>query len=411
MKFLWSVAWRNLWRHKRRSLITAFAMATGVALCMSMNAWTDGMYADMFKVLVEQQLGHVQVHHPDYPAKGLVFDSLSGREALLEKIDGIEGTVAAAARIDGFALVGGETKSAGGQLIGIDPARHRKVSNLPERIIEGEFLSDGAAKEIIIGYLLADEIEVGLGDAVVAVTQATDGSTGNDLYTVVGKYKTGDVGMDQAGGYIHIADAEELLYLPDQAHGITVLTENEGKIEPYAVALRAAVGGEKVEVQTWWEASPTAAQMMGLSDVTAYFMLAIVFGVAAFGVINTMMMSVFERTREMGVLRALGLRKGKLVWLVVFESFFLAGLAASIGLVIGGLLDWYLVVHGIDFSGAMPDGFSYDGVLLDPVMRGLVKPASVLLPVIAVFVVSILASLWPAWRATKLQPVTAIREE
>ncbi|MDP7114682.1 MAG: FtsX-like permease family protein, partial [Myxococcota bacterium] len=97
--------------------------------------------------------------------------------------------------------------------------------------------------------------------------------------------------------------------------------------------------------------------------------------------------------------------------LVVFESFFLAGLAASIGLVIGGLLDWYLVVHGIDFSGAMPDGFSYDGVLLDPVMRGLVKPASVLLPVIAVFVVSILASLWPAWRATKLQPVTAIREE
>ena len=412
MKFLWSVAWRNLWRHRRRSLITAFAMATGVALCMSMIAWADGMYADMFKVLVEQQLGHVQVHHPDYPAKGLVFDSLSGREALLEKIDGIEGTVAAAARIDGFALVGGETKSAGGQLIGIDPARHRKVSNLEERIQDGgRFLADEAANEIIIGYLLADEIEVGLGDSVVAVTQATDGSTGNDLYTVVGMYKTGDVGMDQAGGYIHIADAEELLYLPDQAHSITVLTENEGKIEPYAVALRAAVGGEKVEVQTWWEASPTAAQMMGLSDFTAYFMLAIVFAVAAFGVINTMMMSVYERTREMGVLRALGLRKGKLVWLVVFESFFLAGLAASIGLVIGGLLDWYLVVYGIDFSGAMPDGFSYEGVLLDPVMKGLVDVESVLLPVIAVFVVSILASLWPAWRATKLQPVTAIREE
>ena len=411
MKFLWSVAWRNLWRHRRRSLITAFAMAIGVALCMSMIAWTDGMFAEMFKVMVEQQLGHVQVHHPDYPGKGLVFDSLTGRDALLAEIDGMEGTVAAGPRIDGFALIGGETKSAGGQLVGIDPARHRTVSNVHERMVEGEFLSDDADHQIIIGYQLAEEIEVGLGDAVVAVTQATDGSTGNDLYTVVGTYKTGDVAMDQFGGFLHIADAEELLYLPDQAHSITVLTENEEQVEAYAAALKAAVGNEKVQVQAWWEASPATAQMIGMSDFTAYFMLAIVFAVAAFGVVNTMMMSVFERTREMGVLRALGLRKGKLVWLVVFESFFLAGLAATIGVAIGGLLDWYLVVYGIDFSGSMPDGFSWEGVMLDPVMKGLVRPSSVILPAAAVFVVSILASLWPAWRATKLQPVTAIREE
>ncbi len=501
MKFLWSVAWRNLWRHRRRSLITAFAMATGVALCMSMIAWTDGMFEDMFEIMVEQQLGHVQVHHPDYPAKGLVFDSLTGREALLEQIDGSEGTVAAAARIDGFALIGGETKSAGGQLVGIDPARHRGVSNIHDRILEGgEFLSDEAAHEIIIGHQLADEIEVGLGDVVVAVTQATDGSTGNDLYTVVGLFKTGDAAMDQAGGFVHIADAEELLYLPDQAHGITVLTDHPDHVEAYTLALRAELsrdvpvlvnkdeeehdyelecheevddeaaeasagataepttvtitqstieagvsadldgagdctlrlgenrpeklyaesaciieGGaltcEAVQVQAWWEASPAIAQMMGMSDFTAYILLGIVFAVAAFGVVNTMMMSVYERTREMGVLRALGLRKGKLVWLVVFESFFLAGLAATIGLVIGGLLDWYIVVHGLDFSGSMPDGYSWEGVILDPVMKGVVRPAGVVAPVIAVFVVSILASLWPAWRATKLQPVTAIREE
>ncbi len=411
MKFLWSVAWRNLWRHRRRSLITAFAMATGVALCMTMIAWTDGMYAEMFKVMVEQQLGHVQVHHPDYPGKSLVFDTLKDREALLARIDGTEGTVAAGPRIDGFALLGGETKSAGGQIVGIDPARHRQVSNVHERMVEGEFLSDAVGQQIIIGYQLAEEIEVGLGDAVVAVTQATDGSTGNELYTVVGTFKTGDVSMDQFGGYIHIADAEALLYLPDQAHGITVLTEDDEQVEAYAAALKEAVGNGEVQVQTWWEASPSTAQMMGMSDFTAYFMLAIVFAVAAFGVVNTMMMSVYERTREMGVLRALGLRKGKLVWLVIFESFFLAGLAATIGLVIGGLLDWYIVVYGIDFSGSMPDGFSWEGVMLDPVMKGLVRPSSVILPVLAVFVVSILASLWPAWRATRLQPVTAIREE
>ena len=411
MKFYWTVAWRNLWRHKRRSLITAFAMAIGVALCMSMICWSDGMFEEMFKVMVEQQLGHVQVHHPDYPKKGLVFDSLPNREALLERIDSLKGTVAASANIDGFALLGGTTRSAGGRLVGIDPARHRMVSSVHERVTEGEFLSDDAANEIIIGYQLAKEIEVGLGDEVVAVTQATDGSMGNDLYTVVGLFRTGDVGMDQSGGFIHIQDAENLLALEDQAHGITVLTDSAENVESYTETLRAAVGTDTVQVQAWWEASPITAQMMSMSDSMAVFLLLIVFAVAAFGVVNTMMMSVFERTREMGVLRALGLRKGKLVWLVVFESFFLAALAASIGLVIGGLLDWYLIVYGIDFTSSMPEGFAWEGVVFDPVMKGTLRVNGVVLPAMAVFVVSILASLWPAWRATRLQPVTAIREE
>jgi ABC-type lipoprotein release transport system permease subunit len=412
MKFYWTVAWRNLWRHKRRSLITAFAMAIGVALCMSMICWSDGMYDEMFKIMVEQQLGHVQVHHPDYPAKGLIFDSLGGREALLAEIDGLEGTVAASPRIDGFALLGGETKSAGGLLVGIDPARHRLVSNVHERMVEGEFLSDAASHEMIIGHKLAEEIQVGLGDEVVAVTQATDGSTGNDLYTVVGIYKTGNEAMDHNGAFLHIDDTGSLLALVDQAHGITVLTDHADNVESYAVALGAAVATETVQVQTWWDASPMTAQMMGMRDFTAIFLLGIVFAVAAFGVVNTMMMSVYERTREMGVLRALGLRKGKLVWLVVCESFFLATLAASIGLVIGGLLDWYLVVHGIDFTSSMGgEGFSWEGVMFDPVMKGAVNVGSIVLTVVAVYVVSVLASLWPAWRATRLQPVTAIRED
>jgi ABC-type lipoprotein release transport system permease subunit len=409
MGFLWSVAWRNLWRQRRRSLITAFAMATGVALCMSMVAFTDGMYTDMFEVMVEQQLGHVQVHHPDYPAKGLVFDTLSERGALLEKVESLPGTVAASPRIVGFALLGGETKSIGGRVVGIDPARDKLVTPLAGRVRQGEYLSELADHEMIIGHKLAEDIEVGLGDAVVAVTQATDGSVGNDLYTVVGIYKTGDVMMDNSGGYIHIDDAESLMYLPDQAHGLTVLTDHADHVEAYAQALHAAVASDEIQVQSWWEASPSTAELFGLRDATVFIMLGIVFTVAAFGVINTMLMSVFERTRELGVLRALGLRPGKLVWLVVLESFFLAGLASTIGLVMGGLLDWYMVVHGLDFSGAMPDGFSFEGIMLDPVMHGEVRALGVIAPVVAVFFVSVLASLWPAWRAAKLQPVTAIR--
>ncbi len=411
MRTLWTIAWRNLWRQRRRSLITAFAMATGVALCMSMICITDGMFADMFEVMVEQRLGHVQVHHPDYPAKGLVFDTLDERAALIERVEAIPGTVAVSPRISGYGLLGGERKSVGGMIVGIDPARDRRVSPLEGRVKEGRYLADGAAHEIIIGRGLADEVEVELGDSVVVVTQATDGSVGNDLYTVVGIYKTGDVMMDSAGGYVHIDDAEALLWLEDQAHGLTLLTDHADRVEAFAVAVREAVASEEVEVQAWFEADPQTAEMMGMRDFTAFFMLGIVFTVAAFGVINTMLMSVYERTRELGVLRALGLRPGKLILLVMLESFFLAALASSIGLVLGGLLDWYLVVHGLDFSSGAPDGFSFEGIMLDPVMMGEVNAFPIILTVGAVFLVSVLASLWPAWRAARLQPVTAIRAD
>jgi ABC-type lipoprotein release transport system permease subunit len=411
MGLLWSIAWRNLWRQRRRSLITAFAMATGVALCMSMICVTDGMFTDMFEVMVEQRLGHVQVHHPDHPAKGLVFDTLPERASLIERVEAVPGTVAVSPRISGYGLLGGESKSVGGMIQGIDPARDSRVSPLRERVKQGRYLAEAAAHEIIIGQGLAEEIDVALGQSVVVVTQATDGSVGNDLYTVVGIYRTGDVMMDSAGAYIHIDDAEALLWLEDQAHGLTLLTDHAEHVEAYAVAVREAVAAEGIEVQAWFEADPQTAEMMGMRDFTAFFMLGIVFTVAAFGVINTMLMSVYERTRELGVLRALGLRPGKLIVLVMLESFFLAALASSMGLILGGLLDWYLVAHGLDFSSAAPDGFSFEGIMLDPVMMGEVNAFPIVLTVSAVFFVSVLASLWPAWRAARLQPVTAIRAD
>ena len=182
-------------------------------------------------------------------------------------------------------------------------------------------------------------------------------------------------------------------------------------MESYSERLRSAVAGAAVQVQTWWEASPQAAQIVSMRDGTAFFTLGFTFAVAAFGVINTMLMSVYERTREMGMMRALGLRPRKLVWLVVLESFFLAALASAIGLVFGGLADWYLVVHGLDFSATMPDGLAYQGVILDPVWMGEVRPSRIVAVVVSVFVISVIASLWPAWRAARLQPVIAMRAE
>jgi ABC-type lipoprotein release transport system permease subunit len=411
MKFLMSVAWRNLWRHKRRSLITATAMAVAVALCMATIAITDGMFEKIFHVMVEQQLGHVQVHHPEYPATRNLYHTLSDAPAQVEAIEAVDGTVAVSPSLEGFALVGGAERSAGAMLRGIDPPRMEQVTTIHERVTEGTWLPDDPEQDIVLGVGLAEEIEAGLGDQVVAVTQAADGSLGNELYEVVGIASTGNTQMDNSGAWMHLADLQDLLVLPDQAHGITVLADDPDALEDYSARLGAAIGADgDIEVQTWWEASPQTEEMLAMRDFSVVLVLGIVFTVAAFGILNTMLMSVFERTRELGVLKAIGLRPGRLVVLIVFESFFLAGLASAIGLVLGAALDAYLIVYGIDFS-AGGEGFTFAGVTLDPVMRGAVRVESVVFIIASTFVVSVGASLWPAGRAARLAPVEAIRSE
>ncbi|MEQ1503253.1 MAG: ABC transporter permease [Myxococcota bacterium] len=409
MTFLARVAWRNLWRHARRSLITAFAMAVGVAMCMGFLAFDDGIYDEMFDVMVERSLGHVQVHDPNYPSTRAMFSSIADGDAVLSRIEAMPETRAATGRLFGFALVGGETVSSGALLTGIDPAREAVVSPLPTKVVDGRYLAEAADHEILLGKGLAEEIAAKVGDSVVVVTQAADGSTGNDAYTVVGLVKTGSVQVDDAGAFLHLADLRSLLVMDAKLHEITALTHDDREIASFADRVRAAVG-DALLVRTWYEAAPAVAQILGMRNVSSGVLLGIVFSVAALGVLNTMMMSVFERTQELGVLRALGLRPGRLVVLILVESVFLASLACAIGLTLGGLLDLYLVVHGVDFSAAI-SSFDFGGFSLDPVVHGAVHPDGIVVVTVAVFVVSILASVWPAVRAARLRPVEAIRQE
>lgn len=407
MIFVARIAWRNLWRHGRRSLITASAMAVGISLCMAMFAFNDGIYEDMFEVMVEQSLGHVQVHHPDWPGARAMFSTLSDADALVTGLEALPDTAAVAPRLYGFALVGGEDTAAGALVGGVDPVREGRVTPLPTKVVEGRWLSVTPAREVVLGRRLATDLDVAVGDSVVVVAQAADGSTGNDLYTVVGLVRTGSTQVDRSGAFLHLDDLRALLVLEGKLHEVALLAKDE-RVAELAAAARGALG-DGVLVRTWWEASPSTAQMLEVREAATFLMLGIVFSVAALGVLNTMMMSVFERTQELGVLQALGLRPVRLVLLVVTESVFLAALSCAIGLVAGGLLDLYLVVYGIDFSSAV-SGMDFGGFSFEPVVKGVVRPDGVVRIVVAVFAVSVAASLWPAVRAARLDPVHAIRQ-
>ncbi len=401
------IAWRNLWRHRRRTLITASGMAIAMGLVISMSAMQDGMFDMMADIMVRQQLGHAQVNHPDWPGREQMYDTVPSD--LVSKFKERPEITGASGRMFTFGLAASDVTSVGARYVGIDPVADLAITDRSQSVVRGEYLSPEAKGEVVIGEAMADELELDLGGELIFLGQAADGSMANELLTVVGTYSTGIDQMDKTGAYLHVSDLQRILALEDQLHQILVVGEDMNLSADIAAAT-SEVAGEGVQVRSWEEADPAMAQMMGMRDVSLIFMLVIIFSVAGLAVLNTNLMTVFERTRELGVLRAIGLTRTKMMALVILESILLTAVASVLGIALGGFLDWLLVEYGFPYETADGKGFSWQGVTFPTRFYGAVRPFPFVVTTVFVFLVAIAASIWPAARAALLRPVEAMRE-
>ena len=420
MTFLFSLAWRNVWRQARRSLLTAFAMAVALSFCCAMYTLINGASDLIFGLMVEQQMGHVQVYHNDYRAKQSLYDTIPAGDDVLKTIQGQEDTYIASGRIKGFGLVGGDTKSSGAAMIGVYPDDEQRLTPILRQLVTGSYLDSAPSHQAVIGVELAQKLKVGVGDELLLIGQGADGSVANDLYTVQGTVKTGNVALDKAGVYMHATDLQEFLVLEGQLHEILALTKDKQDIEPYVLSVKTTLQDaglmkdsedEVFNVEPWWVTDKQTFDILNVQSAAIDMMTYLILFVAGFGILNTMMMSVFERTRELGILRALGISRSRMVLMIMCESVVLAALACAIGVVLGIGMGSYLEIYGLDFSTGSGEGFSMMGVVFDPVFYGEMRPADFMKPTIAVFIISGLASLWPALRAAYLRPVEALRQD
>jgi len=408
MAMIENMAWRNLRKQKRRTALTAAAMTLAVALSMIMLSWIDGIYGNIKEQIIDRAIGFVQVHHSNYIAERNMYDSIQDADAVVERIEAIEGVRTVSYRLFGAGLVGSDNYTEGAQLLGVNPARESQLRGLDTRVEAGTYFTGKEPNEVILGVELARKLEAAPEDTLVIMTQGADGSMANDLYTVVGTVKTGDAMIDRGGLLMDIADLQTLLVLPDQVHEIVVVgtdRSDEG-VTALSEQVDKAVDGEDDEVLTWWEANPTAAGLFQFQDISGAFVAIFFFGAAAAGVINAMLMSVFERTREFGVLRAIGLGRASLVRLVLAEATMIAILSSIAGVTLGAIGTWYLVEFGIAWDADM----TFAGATPDDALKAKWSADSILTPVVGVFCFSILAALWPALRAARLDPLEAIRE-
>ena len=355
-------------------------------------------------------MGHIQIQNVDYAKSKALHDTIQDGDALIERVMSLDGTSGVSAKLYGNVLVSGEEDSAGAQVIGILPSAEENARGASQQIVEGSYLSDEPMKSVIAGITLYEDLELKIGSEIFVYTQASDGSMAYDLYNLVGVYKSGSTMIDR-GIQLHVSDLQNLLVLPSQYHEILVTDEEVEHIEALQTDIQNTVDADSVGVKTWWETSPQTKEMMAFQEVSEVLFLGIIFFIAGFGVLNTMLMAVFERTREIGVMMALGLQRLKIVQVIVIESALLATVASIIGVLMGWMINYYLSVQGVDLSGGTGEPLQMMGLNFDPTMYVAMQTESYWVPVMGLFVIAMGSSLWPAYRASNLNPVDAIRSE
>jgi ABC-type lipoprotein release transport system permease subunit len=397
------MAWRNLWRNHRRTLIMLLAIAVAVWAMIFMTALMRGMVDQMIEDGIDSLPGFVQIHHPAYRDDPSVESSLpQPGPALLEALQSSEVT-GWTTRVRVPAMISSERDSRGVTLLGVDPAGEVALGFDPESIVEGRFLQSPEDNGLVIGRKLLDRLETDLGKRVVVMSQDPENNIADRGFRIVGVYKAKLAAMEEMYVYAGRSTVQSLLNIKDQVSEVAITGQDYRNVDHlYQLVKNAA--GENDRVQPWTELDTYLGLMLGVMDGFVLVWIIVIFMALSFGLINTLMMAVFERVREFGLMQALGMKPSGIRFQVLMESLMLLvlGLLAGNLLAVGSILP---IQGGIDLS-MVAEGMEMMGV--SSVLYPALKLKDIVMANVVVIILGIITSLLPAWRASQYSPVEAI---
>ncbi len=402
---LFKMAWRNVWRNRRRSLVTIVAMAFALWVELLYSGLILGFMSNMERDVVDLEVGDVQIHAPGYIDKPSLYTVIDDPEALLTRLDG--SGLAASARLLAGGLAAARELSAGVSLRGVEIERGAAVSRLHEKIDRGEWLDAADPQGVVIGRRLARTLDVEPGDELVVLTQAADGSLANELYQVRGVLLGISDGTDRSAVLMTAAAFRELMVFPRGVHEIVVRRPPTGELE--ATAARVRELAPDLDVATWRELMPVIANMLDSTRGLILIIFSIVYIAVGILILNAMLMAVFERIREFGVLKALGAGPHLVLGLILIECAIQTAVAIAVGGTLALPAMGYLSEVGIDVG--ILGGVDMMGLAAPPVWRGIYNAESVAGPLVMLVVIVGLAVLYPAFKAAWIRPVEAMRHQ
>lgn len=401
------LAWRNIWRQKRRTWLTALAMIFSNILLVFMISLQFGSYDMMINNTLAMFSGQVQIQHDGYQDSQKIRQTVGDIRGLANTIRQKFPLAHVAARASAFVLVSSEDRSFGTQVVGVEPAHEPSVSTIPGLLVEGRYLDDIDAAEIVIGSVMARNLKVTTGDELTFLGSGRDGSFAAGVVSVVGIFDSGSRDLDRSLAELPLGYFQDAFAMGDRGHVIALSVDDLGEVPVMMAPLRSVVAVQEGLVVLDWEAlNPGLKQAIQADMTSAWFMYGVLIILVAFSVLNTQLMSVLERTREFGVIMAIGIKPRRLAMLVLLETFLMALLGLLIGVLLGGLVAAYFAEVGFSYPGMdeMAEKFN-----MSAVMYPSLKPLSLILGPAVVFIFCLFAAIYPALKLYALRPVEAMR--
>ena len=403
------MAWRNIWRNPRRTILTIAAIAFACMLLVFMLSFQFGSYETMINFAVKNHTGHLQVQARGYMDKRSIRLVVPDPAAVGRVLDKTQGVAAYTFRANAFSLVSSNKRTSGVMVIGIDPVMEARVTSLKKIIRQGSYLSEDDADQALVGKLLARNLQVGLGDELVLLGQGRDGTIAATVVNVKGVYSLGEDEFDRSSIQITLKNFQDVYSMRGAVHEVVVFGKSTQDVPEIKRAVAANIKSidkkHKLVVVDWMELMPGLLQGIQMDLVSGLIFWFILIVVVAFSILNTFLMAILERTREFGVLMAIGTTPRRLTRLLLIESTAITILGIGIGIIVGCLITWYFQVHGVVISGTsellsqygMPERL-YPRLSL---LSAFIGPAAVL-------VITFITALYPALKVRRLRPVEAM---
>lgn len=399
------MAWRNIWRNKMRSTVIILSIAVGLFAGIAVLALYKGMMVSRVRTVIDAEVGHLQIHNADFKKDYDPRFVVPQAASVLKVLSSISEFKLAAPRSISQGMLATATGSAGVQINGVVPSLEYKASQLRQKITEGGPFNESRKNEVMIGRKLADKMKLKLRSKLVLTFTDTAGNMVAGAFRVAAIYQSNNSPLDERNVYVTMRDLNALLGSGLAYHEMVVLLKNDEDIQKVQQLLQRKFPA--LQVESWKEVSPETDLLVKTTNQYSYIIMVIIMFALAFGIINTMLMAILERTKEIGVMMALGTNKPRIFLLVLLETIFLTLAGAPFGILIGWLVTAYYHVHGLDLSGMgreMMSSFGF-GTLIYPEFPAE-KLAGVLL---IVSCTAIFSCLFPAIKALRLRPVDALR--
>jgi ABC-type lipoprotein release transport system permease subunit len=400
---IFRLSFRNVLRAKRRSAITTLAMAFALGVMIIYLSLMEGFNRSLAENAVSMQMGSIQVHAPEYLETKSVYKMMGSQGDYIRAINS-QG-FRAVPRLFSSGLAAKDESSAGVLIEGVDPVAENWAFTMPRQLMDGKWLDNADPKGVVIGKRLANSLSAKIGDEIVIVSQAADGSIANDLFRVSGILKSVNEIIDRAGFIMPIGTFRDLMAIPEGVHEIAIMIPPGYDLDSAIDIVKKICRG--MDIRSWQVLNPALANIINIFQVVMVFLIIITVIAVSIVILNAMLMAVFERIREYGMMKALGVTPVDIFLMVMMEILVQTTAAAVIGMAFGIPLSIILQTYGIDLS-VLVEGGTISGIAVNIALFSYLSAFDIVTPLAALFVFSLTAGAVPAVRAARLDPVRAI---